>query len=184
MLDILFLKIKKNFLKHKFHYFGKNTYIHYSTRIKNPKYISLGNEVYIGEFCVIEAWNKYNELEYSPNISIGDGTMINRMCHIGSINEVKIGKNCLIGSNVMIIDHSHGNNTYTELLIHPAKRNLYSKGTIIINDRVWIGEQVLILPDVTIGEGAIIGAGSVVTKDIPPYCVAVGNPARVIKKYN
>ena len=84
----------------------------------------------------------------------------------------------------MIIDHSHGNNVYRELLIHPAKRNLYSKGTIRIKDRVWIGEQVLILPDVTIGEGAVIGAGSVVTKDIPPYCVAVGNPAKVIKKYN
>ena len=58
------------------------------------------------------------------------------------------------------------------------------KKTVHINDNVWCGDRVIVLPGVTIGEGTIIGAGSIVTRDIPPYCIAAGNPARVIKKWN
>lgn len=65
--------------------------------------------------------------------------------------------------------------------IPPAKRLIYSKGEIIIEDNVWIGDKATILAGVKIGEGSVIGANTVVTKDIPPYSVAVGNPVRIIK---
>ena len=63
----------------------------------------------------------------------------------------------------------------------PRSRTIYSKGPVIIGENVWIGENVCILPGVTIGKGTVIGAGAVVTKDIPPFSVAGGNPARIIK---
>ncbi|MBQ4055965.1 MAG: hypothetical protein IJD32_02545 [Bacteroidaceae bacterium] len=63
----------------------------------------------------------------------------------------------------------------------PRLRNVTSKGTIVIKDNVWIGDKATILPNVTIGEGAVIAANSVITKDVPPYSVAAGNPAIIIK---
>ena len=104
------------------------------------------------------------------------------MSHIGCLNKIVIGDNVMLGSRVLIEDHSHG--TADDIDIPVAKRTLHSKGPIIIEDNVWIGEKVTICPGVHIGDGAIIGANSVVTHDIPDYCVAVGSPAKVVKSYN
>lgn len=103
-------------------------------------------------------------------------------CHISAINKVLIGNNVLMASFVYISDHSHGNvNDMDGVVEHPLERPLYSKGPIIIEDDVWLDEKVSVMPGVHIGRGAIIGANSVVTKDIPAYAVAVGAPAKVIK---
>lgn len=89
----------------------------------------------------------------------------------------------MFGKYVTVTDNSHGHNdSLEELDTAPLLRPVYSKGPVIIEDNVWIGDKAIILPNVTIGKGSIIGAGAVVTKDIPPYCIAVGNPAKVIRK--
>lgn len=88
----------------------------------------------------------------------------------------------LFGKDVMISDNSHGAVDGTEPDTLPHKRKLFSKGPVSIGDNVWIGDKAVILPNVTIGTGAVIGAGSVVTKDIPAYCVACGKPASIIRK--
>lgn len=119
----------------------------------------------------------------NPRIIIGNDVNIESDCHISAINEVVIENNVLIASFVYISDHSHGNISAKEMDIPPLKRELYSKGPIRICKDVWLGEKVIVLPGVTIGEGSVIGAGSVVTKNIPPFCVAVGNPAKVIKEF-
>mgnify|MGYP002627281243 CR=1 FL=1 len=100
---------------------------------------------------------------------------------IGAINKIVIGDECLLGSHVMIIDHSHGKNEFEEMKIHPSSRDLFSKGEIVIGEKCWLCENVVILPGVHIGECCVIAANSVVTKDIPAYSVAAGNPARVVK---
>lgn len=99
--------------------------------------------------------------------------------HIGALNEIVIEDNVLIGSHVLIIDHNHG--TTEDVSKPPVLRELVSTGKVHIKRNVWIGENCMIFPNVTIGENSIIGAGSVVTKDIPANSVAVGNPAKVIK---
>ena len=81
----------------------------------------------------------------------------------------------------MITDNSHGVSTSKMMDISPAKRLLYSKGPVIIDDNVWIGEKASIMPGVHIGECAIIAANAVVTKDIPAYSVAAGIPAKVVR---
>ncbi len=149
--------------------------------LKGQKYLEIGNDCYFGRDCRIEAWDSYNNMLYIPQIIIGNRVRINSTCHIGAINLIKIGDDCLFGSHVMLIDHSHGKNTFEEVNLHPSDRDLYSKGPIIIGEKCWLGENVVVLPDVHIGKCSVVGANSVVTKDIPEYSVAAGNPARVVK---
>ena len=94
---------------------------------------------------------------------------------------VSIGHDTLIASNVSLVSENHGINP--ECGVRYGNQPL-SGNPIIIGNNCWIGEKVMILPGVTIGEWSIIGAGSVVTKDIPKCSIAVGNPAKVIKAYN
>lgn len=102
--------------------------------------------------------------------------------HISCVNKVVIGNNVRMGKKVFITDNAHGASERSLLDIRPNLRPLYSKGPVIIEDNVWIGEMVCIMPGVTIGHGSIIGANAVVTKDVPPYCVVGGNPAKIIKQ--
>jgi acetyltransferase-like isoleucine patch superfamily enzyme len=118
---------------------------------------------------------------FNPEISIGDGVIMNTDVHIGCINKIVIGNNVLFASRIYITDHSHGEITKEALSLPPSLRPLRTKGPVIIKNNVWIGEGVAILPGVTIGENSIIGANSVVTKCFPNNCVLAGNPAKVLK---
>ena len=108
-------------------------------------------------------------------LSIGDHTYINRSASIDCTQEITIGDYCAISDNVQILDSDFHPITYN------GKTSMMSK-PVHIGNHVWIGRSAIILKGVTIGDGAIIGAGSIVTKSIPPRCLAVGNPARVIKE--
>lgn len=116
------------------------------------------------------------EKSSSPKIYIGANTYINRNTFIDACLCLQIGRQCAIGPGCYITDHDHGldNN------LPPLEQPLFAKPTKIC-DRVWLGANVVVLKGVTIGEGAVVGAGSVVTKDIPAGAVAVGVPAKVIK---
>ncbi len=111
-----------------------------------------------------------------PKIRIGTRTYINRNTFLDATLSLEIGKECGIGPGCYITDHDHG----TDLAFPPLGQPMVSLPTRI-GDRVWIGANVTVLKGVKIGDDAIIGAGSVVTKDIPERAIAVGVPARVIK---
>jgi len=114
-------------------------------------------------------------------IKIGDNTRIHGSC-IHARRNIQIGKNCLIAANSQIFDCSGH-----DLAFDNVEERINTTGPakeIVINDNVWIGINTIILPGITIGRGSIIAAGSVVVKDIPPMCLAGGNPARVIKRYH
>ncbi|MBA0884378.1 acyltransferase [Flavobacterium sp. BBQ-18] len=161
---------------------AENVYIHYPLNLQGGKYIKLGNNVGFDQRLRLEAFDKFLGDNFSPEIIIGDQVLIQKDCHIGAINKIIIGNNVLIASKVYISDHSHGEITVEALLLPPAKRKLYSKGPVIIEDNVWLGEGVVVLPNVTIGENSIVGANSVVTKSIPKNCVVAGNPAKIIRQ--
>lgn len=144
--------------------------------------VSIGNNFRTGERLKLRTFNCWKEKVYTPSIVIGDNVNIETDCHISAINKVSIGNNVLIASFVYISDHTHGNvNELGTPILPPLEQPLFSKGPIIIEDDVWLGEKVSVMAGVHIGRGAIIGANSVVTKDIPAYAIAVGSPARVIK---
>lgn len=183
MVDRIYFQLKKTKMINQFKHIGKNESIHYSSRFKNPKYMSIGNNFYIAQNGIVEAWDKYMNDVFEPVLIIGNDVKINSYCHIGVINRIEIGDGCLFGSHVMLMDHSHGKNSIDEIEIYPSNRRLYSKGPIKIGKKVWLGENAVVLPGVTIGDGAIIGANAVVTKNIPAYCVAAGNPIRIIRRF-
>jgi acetyltransferase-like isoleucine patch superfamily enzyme len=108
------------------------------------------------------------------NISIGDHTFINYGTSITAYQQVKIGSHCLLGHHLRIVDRNEHGIEERELAPPAAP--------VVIDDHVWIGAHVIILPGVRIGRNSAIGAGSVVTKDVPPNSLAVGNPARVLRK--
>lgn len=112
----------------------------------------------------------------SPAIHIGRGVYVNRYTIIDASSSVHIGDDCMIGPFCYITDHDHSLGSDGR----PSSGELISR-PVVIGPRTWIGAHVTVLKGVKIGEGAIIGAGSVVTRDVPPHAVCVGNPARQLR---
>ena len=161
---------------------GNNLRISFPITTYGLENVTIGDNFKCGERLKLRTFNTWGGGgELNPEIVIGNNVNIETDCHISAINSVVIEDNVLMASFVYISDHSHGQTTLSDIEIPPIKRPLYSKGRIRICKNVWIGEKATILPNVTIGEGSVIGANAVVTRDIPSHCVAVGNPAKVIR---
>lgn len=157
-----------------------------SNIIIGERHITIADNVSFGKFLVLTAWNSFpiydgSIQKFNPSVSIGENCNFGDYLHLTCINRIQIGNNVLTGRWVTITDNGHGTTDYNSLTIPPAKRSLYSKGPVIIEDDVWIGDKATILPGVTIGKGSVIAANSVVTKDITPYSIAGGNPAKILK---
>lgn len=155
--------------------FGKIGMLH------DHEYISIGEKCSFQDYLYLTAWKEYQDEHFSPELSIGNNGNFGAFNHITCINKIQIGDNCLTGKWVTISDNNHGTTDFDTLHEAPVIRKLYTKGPVIIGNNVWIGDKATILGGVTIGDGAVIAANSVVTKDVPAYCVVGGNPARVIK---
>ena len=155
--------------------------------VRGARHIDWGKNLTMGRYCRVEA------IPDSPAgvlkiIRFGNSVEINDLVHIVGMESVTIGNNVLIASKVFISDCSHGlyggkDNEESSPACPPGRRKLYS-APVEIGDNVWIGEGVTILLGAKIGSGSIIGAGSLVSKEIPADCIAIGIPARVVKKYN
>jgi len=164
-------------------FFGRVKVVRRPFYVRGKKYIKINRGFTSGVGLRLDAF----PTEDKVCLEIGDDVQVNDYVHIAVCNSVKIGRNVLIASKVFITDHNHGfygfGGRHSSPEIPPLKRPL-SSAPVVIKDNVWIGEFAAVLPGVTIGEGSIIGAMSVVTKDIPPFCIAVGSPVKVVKKYN
>ena len=165
----LWVKLFLNPLKHSK---GKNARICRHTRMDVMPFNNfvLGNDSTIEDFCTIN--------NGVGDVLIGDRTRIG-MSNV-LIGPVTIGNDVMMAQNIVISGLNHG---YEDINTVPHKQPVTRK-KITIEDEVWIGANVVIVAGVTIGKHAVIAAGSVVTKNIPSYSVAVGNPAKVIKQYN
>ena len=167
-----------NSWKKSFLHFGSNSEIGYPGKITYPNHISIGDNCLILSNCRIE---NFLQDGFMPEIIIGNHCIIGYHFTILNASEVVLGNDVLIASHVLISSENHSMNPESDL---PYINQPLITKSVAIGDGCWIGEKVCILPGVTIGKKSIIGAGSVVTKSIPDYCLAVGNPAKVIKKYN
>ncbi|KAF0091891.1 MAG: CpsI [Fusobacteria bacterium] len=155
--------------------------------IRQPFYIrgkssmKSGHKLTTGYNCRFDLpGNNKKTLFIGKNCEIGDNV------HFVAHEKLIIGDNVLMASKIFISDTNHGDysgSKQSSPSTPPNSRSLTTK-PVIIGDNVWIGENVCILPGVTIGEGSIIGANSVVNKDISANCIAVGVPAKVVKKYD
>lgn len=152
--------------------------------IRGRKYIDYGHRLSIGKGCRIDCFDN-GQQKYT--LKFGDDVQLNDYVHIVGMSSVEIGNNVLMASHVFISDNSHGSykgdEDDTSPLIPPIKRQ-YPTSPIKVGDNTWVGEGVMIMPGVTIGKGCVIGAHSIVKDDIPDFCIAIGTPAKAIKKYN
>ena len=160
---------------------AKNVHFSSPTYIIGAKYISVGSKTVFHPYLDLFAWDKFQKETFKPSIVIGEKCSFGRYNHITSINSIVIGDNFLSGRNVTISDNNHGDTDFNTLEIPPYERKLVTKGPVIIGNNVWVGDKATILGGVSIGNGAVIAANSVVTKDVPPYTIVGGNPARIIK---
>jgi len=145
--------------------------------------VSIGDYTTIGCHSILGCWTKYGKQEF-PNVSItiGNHCSIGEHNHITACNKITIGDGLLTGRYVLISDNSHGSLCEKESMIEPLKRDLKSKGEVVIGNNVWLGDKVTILAGVHIGNNVIVAANAVVTKNVPDNCVVAGVPAKIIKK--
>lgn len=163
--------------------YPKARLIRFPFDIRGKQGINLGKNLTTGRGCRLESFSKNK----TCSLIFGDNVQINDYVHINALEKVVIGNNVLIASKVFITDLEHGSYKGDMEDSNPESRvveRTLSSRSVQIEDNVWIGELVSVLPGVTIGCNSIIGANSVVTKSIPKNCIAVGNPAKVIKKFN
>ncbi len=184
--DLFCRKIRQRILKGHFPHSNKVN-IGKNSRIMGIKHITIGNNFYCGDNFKLNAITEHDGDVYNPKIIIKDNVAITDNVQIDATSYIEIGNNVLLGSGVTMVAHNHG--TYTgnnsdSPMVPPLKRKVSNDQKIIIEDNVWLAQYVTVTSGVTIGKGSIVGAGSVVSKDIPPFSIAVGVPAKVIKTYD
>ena len=172
---------------------GSNCLIERNVRFNIPKKVFLGDRVVIGESCYFDVQVPESEIHLGDEVRLsrycairsGPGSVyIDKGVLIASFNQLvgsgglTIGKHTIIARNVLILCGTH---SYEDPSM-PIKFQASKVKMVDIGEDVWIGANVVIMPGVTIGNGSVIGAGSIVTKNISPYSVAIGGPAKVIKK--
>jgi len=153
--------------------------------VRGGRWIRLGQQFTSGRGLRMEAFGHLDQK--TPLIRIGNNVQVNDYVHIAAVESVSIGDRVLIASRVFITDHNHGiysgGELHTDPRISPAQRAL-SSAPVVIEEDVWIGESVSILPGVRIGKGAVIGTMSTVTRDVPEFSIAAGTPAKVVKQFS
>lgn len=177
LFQVVIFKIRSFFV------FKNARLIRFPIDIRGKKYISISKGFTTGVGCRIEAYPKDNK----TTLFFGENFQMNDYVHIAAMEKVQIGNNVLFASKIYVSDCSHGSYAGDEYDSSPDSiphdRELFAK-PVIIEDNVWLGEFVSVLPGVTIGKGTIVGANSVVSKSLPANVIAVGTPAKPIKKFN
>lgn len=148
----------------KQHRFGKN----FKIDVSKDASFSIKN----GNHC---RSNVYFGIKHQGTLNIGENNFFNNNVSITSLGKITIGNSCKIANNVVIVDHDHD---YSNKFVG------FRVGKVIIGNHVWIGANSVVLKDVTIGDGSVVAAGSVVTKSIPQNVIVAGAPAKIIKKVN
>jgi lipopolysaccharide O-acetyltransferase len=161
-------------------------------RISNPDCIWVGDDVSLGPGCLLSATRRYpgrfmqgatvdQVQEFEPEIRIGNRVSATGYLTIGAVERVEIGDDALLASNIFISDNQHGHLD----AVRPYKYQPLDRiAPVTVGQGCWIGQHVVILPGVSIGEMSIVGANSVVTESVPPRSIVVGAPARVLRRWD
>ena len=165
------------FLKPRFSKIDKRSIVFFPMQIDNPQAISIGKKIFISNNAWLAGGKDSNGKD---TLIIDDYTRIGHFFHCIALHDVYIGKSVLIADKVFISDASH---IYKDIDLPIFAKGMENLRSVSIGDGSWIGENVCIL-GANIGKHSVIGANSVVLQDIPDYCVAVGSPARVVRKYD
>lgn len=146
--------------------------------ITGGKRIFIGKNVYIRK----HTWLAADPVTGVPDckLIIGDGSYIGNFCHIYATSRIEIGNKVLLADRVYLSDNVH---SYENIQLPVMEQPVKQLQAVVLRDGCWLGENVCVI-GATIGRNSVVGANSVVMKDIPDYCLAVGAPAKIIKRYN
>jgi acetyltransferase-like isoleucine patch superfamily enzyme len=156
-------------------------------RLQGLSHMRVGRGFSGGDDLWLDAITEFNGHSFQPELIIGDHVNFSDSVHIACMNRVEVGSGTLIGSRVIVSDHSHGiynGNGQSSPDVPPNRRPLWSAGQVTIGKNVWIGDGVAVLAGAHIGDGAVIGANSVVTGTIPAATIALGAPARPVRAWD
>jgi acetyltransferase-like isoleucine patch superfamily enzyme len=161
-----------------FREFGRRSVIALPVRLRSPEHVAIGSGVFLGAGCWIQTLP--GEHCDAPRLAIGDGTSVSGSCVLSAALEVVLERNVLLARNVYVSDHIHA---YADHSRPVMRQGLAKVAPVRIEEGAWLGQNVVVAPGVTIGRGAVVGANSVVNADVPAWSVAVGAPARVVKRF-
>ena len=159
--------------------------IRFPVILRGKRFIDFGTGLTTGYWCRFEVFPQDDNRRI--RLRLGNNIQMNDFCHICALDSVDIGDNCLFASHIYISDNSHGRYEGGENDSSPnmaPDHREYITSPVKIGKNCWFGEGVIVMPGVTIGDGCVIGAHSIVNRNIPDACIAVGSPARIIKQYD
>jgi len=159
----------------------RNLSVQSNVKFFNPDRITIGNNCDVSEGVVFAPIGSNNGKKYSSRIQVGNNVHFGTEDRIASMNSVIIEDDVLFAAFVHITDHSH---EYRNVGIPVVNQSVFSKGPVTIKKGSWLALGCHVLSGVTIGEYSVVAANSVVTKDVPPYSVVAGNPARLVSQFN
>ncbi len=178
-------------MRSSFASFGPRSRVSLPAQLHGTERISIGNHVYLGPGC----WLLTHELDATEQdgaprakaapdgtggrIEIGDRTSIAGYCVLSAAVRVSIGRGVLFARNVYIADHRHGFQLAGVPILDQPLEDLRA---VVVEDDAWLGQNVVLLPGVTVGRGAVVGANSVIREDVPPRSVVAGAPGRVVRQ--
>lgn len=161
--------------------FEKGSVVKFPSKIWNKGCIEIGKNVFIAEGSFLSVVTEHKGKHFQPSFVIGDNVCIGANFHVSCTQSVIIEKNVLISDRVFIADGMH---EFENISVPIIDQPMTNKGKVLIKEGSFLGINVVILPGVTVGKNSVVGASSVVTGNVPDYSVVIGNPARIIKKYD
>jgi acetyltransferase-like isoleucine patch superfamily enzyme len=175
--DIVF-KNNETIISNKI-YVGKNCSFEGTLNIQLGKNIIFGNGTKLA--AIPSFSSSYAKQQFNPILKIGNNVQVTASLQVYAMKEIIIDDNVLFAANVFISDGFHG---YDRIDVAYKDQPISDLGSIHIGEGSWIGQNVVIMPGISIGKFSIVGANSVITKSIPAYCIAAGVPARIIKRWD
>jgi len=156
--------------------FGCHSVLEPPVRLSGEARIAVGSNVYVGAGSWLQTLGDGDDIA----LAIGDGTSIAGSCVLSAASCVTLGRSVLLARNVYVSDHIHA---YRDTTRPVLAQGLDRVEPVEIGDGAWLGQNVVVCPGVSIGRGAVVGANSVVVDDVPDFALAVGAPARVVRKF-
>ena len=156
--------------------FGDHTVLQPPVRLLGEASIAIGSGVFIGSNSWLQV---IGDTEGGLGLEIGDGTSIAGHCVLSAASAVRLGASVLLGRNVYVADHNHAFADPTRPILAQGSDKV---AAVESADGAWLGQNCVVTPGVRVGRGAVVGANSVVTESVPDRCLAVGAPARVVRR--
>jgi lipopolysaccharide O-acetyltransferase len=160
--------------------FGSGSVIQLPVRLSGESRMAIGADVFVGAGSWLQVLDRPGIERSEPVIVIGDGTSISGSCVLSAASSITIGKKVLMARNVYVADHGHAFADPEAAVLDQGIRDVRP---VEICDGAWLGQNVFVGSGVRVGRGAVVGANSVVLDDVPEYSVAVGAPARIVRRF-